>query len=782
MKDKEFKAKNNDTDFSKPQKTDTVIGRHNAQEDSKTDFNSVRKSRMYHNRQEKPEQNDITETNADISESSVSDTVKNNVENPVYEQNAFDTKEPIPEHSEQPKTENTVNHTHRKQTDIFRDENTFTVPVESKVTDIPKVVPKNEKYNIRDAVQENKQDFDISEKSTDFRFRQPIENTSPKGTPDKKGIKPKNKNRLYQKEHTKADETIQSVSSEQSMEPEPIKFDKTETEENTETIDEDIPPQNDFQFDRTKKYEKQAEKLHQKADKARNKVPHKKKIVRQRFYDEQKEKPKNRLQFENEEKPQSDNRYTFVKNSATFAGNKVLTKAHSKIREVEHDNSSVEAAHKTEQQAERLAAHSMRVQKTLSQKRKNAPYKKAERLQYKAEKAEVKALYEKTLSEHPELEKSQIKKFLQKQRIKKNYQKAKRAEQTAKQTKKTVQNTEKAARQVAAFVWRHKAVFGIIIAFVLLIAWLGSVLSSCSVMGTMGANSLMVSSYFADDEDIYAAEDYYVGLERNLQNRIDNIENEFSGYNEYNYNVAGIGHNPYELTSCLTALYMDFKFNDIRSNLDELFNAQYHLTISETVQTRTDNEGNEYTHKILNVTLTNSGFLPSMNAEQTELYNIYLASKGNRDYLFADDIYSNETVPPSYTIPGEALTDETFRKLIIEAEKYLGYPYVWGGSSPSTSFDCSGFVCWVFKNSGVYPLSRTTAQGIYNQCTPIRASEAKPGDIIFFKGTYNTSEVSHVGIYVGNSMMIHCGNPIQYTSVNTNYWQNHFYAYGRLSN
>ena len=165
------------------------------------------------------------------------------------------------------------------------------------------------------------------------------------------------------------------------------------------------------------------------------------------------------------------------------------------------------------------------------------------------------------------------------------------------------------------------------------------------------------------------------------------------------------------------------------------------------------------------------------------LYAIYLLSKGNRDYLFADDIYSNITQSPydDYTIPGEALNDETFRKLITEAEKYLGYPYVWGGSSPSTSFDCSGFVCWVYRNSGVYPLSRTTAQGVFNQCSAVRPSEAKPGDLIFFTGTYNSGcPVSHIGIYVGNGMMIHCGNPIQYASVNSSYWSSHFYAYGRL--
>ena len=326
--------------------------------------------------------------------------------------------------------------------------------------------------------------------------------------------------------------------------------------------------------------------------------------------------------------------------------------------------------------------------------------------------------------------------------------------------------------------------FGIILAIFLLFAWLGSVLTSCSIMGTQGGGSLMVSSYFAEDDDIYAAEDYYVALEQNLQNRIDNIENEYSGYDEYRYNVAGIGHNPYELISYLTAVYQDFKANEIEDELDALFNTQYHLRITQTSEQRTDSEGNTYTYKILNVTLTNSGFTTTLNADQQELYNIYLASKGNRDYLFADDIYSNVTQSPynDYEIPSAALSDETFRKLITEAEKYLGYPYVWGGSSPSTSFDCSGFVCWVFKNSGVYPLSRTTAQGIFNQCTAVRPAEAKPGDIIFFTGTYNSgSPVSHVGIYVGNGMMIHCGNPIQYASVNSSYWSSHFYAYGRLN-
>lgn len=253
--------------------------------------------------------------------------------------------------------------------------------------------------------------------------------------------------------------------------------------------------------------------------------------------------------------------------------------------------------------------------------------------------------------------------------------------------------------------------------------------------------------------------------------------------------MAQIGHNPYELISYLTALYMDFTFDDVKQPLDDLFEQQYILTLTSQTETRTDDEGNDKEYKILNVTLVNKNITMLTNTnltdDQRELYGIYLESKGNRDYLFADDIYSNPAAPPSYTIPGEALNDATFRRLITEAEKYLGYPYVWGGSSPSTSFDCSGFVCWVYQASGVYPLSRTTAQGIFNQCAVVSRADAKPGDIIFFTGTYNAGEpVTHVGIFVGNGMMIHCGNPIQYASIDSSYWSSHFLrlwqTWGRL--
>lgn len=536
------------------------------------------------------------------------------------------------------------------------------------------------------------------------------------------------------------------------------------------------------EFSKYEKAQAKADKAKEKFQKAQDNLPHKRKLKKKRVFDEEKQKSTSKIVLEKQVKRQPESsRLQFAEKPISFLGYEATGKLHSKISSVEKDNSAVEAAHKVESTVENFT---MQAARSYKMHKKYSPYKKAEKLHQKADKLEAKAYVKKFYAENPEMKKkSAINKAYQKKKIKKQYQKAKQAEQRAKKTKKAVQEAKRTTARIASFVWRHKGVIVVILLIGLLLFLLMTLFSSCSIMGTTGTNSLMVSSYFAEDDDIYAAEDYYVGLEQNLQNRINNIESEYSGYDEYNYNVAGIGHNPYELISYLTAVHYDFKFNDIKSALDSLFNEQYHLRITQTSEQRTDSEGNTYTYKILNVTLTNSGFTTSMNAEQQELYNIYLASKGNRDYLFADDIYSNITQSPyeDYTIPGEALNDETFRKLITEAEKYLGYPYVWGGSSPSTSFDCSGFVCWVYKNSGVYPLSRTTAQGIFDQCSPVRPSEAKPGDIIFFTGTYNSGcPVSHVGIYVGNGMMIHCGNPIQYANVNSSYWSSHFYAYGRI--
>lgn len=764
--DKEFKAKNRDESYIKDKRPDVPLGRHTEIPQTKP-ITQSKKNRMYQSRQE-PQ----ADTAAVNSETPYAPDMQTDFSEPEQTQEISEITEfeqtedvrniPKSEPPKQtPKAKRRLYHQHTQNMK------------KSAVLDIPQEPPppsETEDYNIRDVVQDNKTEFS---RNTDIDFSETVADRDGNIAFDRaKSTEPdapeqgKPKQRLYNRDQKQADTFSADTKTEQSADGKK----KSEPE-----LSADVP------FDRVKRFEQKAGKARAVADKAEQKLSHKTKIKRQRIFDEQKQKPKNRLQFEKEVRPQSDLYHRSpIRNSANMVQYAAVNKIHSKVAEVEKDNTAVEAAHKTEQKTETLARYSVRTAKYIDGQRKAAPYKKAARLQHKAEKAEVKAFHERTLAENPQLKKSAIKKFQQKQRIKKQYQKAKQAEQSAKAAKKTAQNTERALRRFAAFVWRHKAVFGVILAIVLLVAWLGTVLSSCSVMVSTGANSIMVSSYFAEDADIYAAENYYVSLEQNLQSKINRIERDYPGYDEYKYNMAQIGHNPYELISYLTAVYQDFKFNDIKSSLDTLFHSQYHLNITTTTEQRTDEDGNEKEYRILNVTLTNEGMTNSLTDEQRELYNIYLVSKGNRDYLFANDIYANETDAPSYTIPGEALTDETFRRLIIEAEKYLGYPYVWGGSSPSTSFDCSGFVCWVFKNSGVYPLHRTTAQGIYNQCARVSPQDAKPGDIIFFKGTYNTSEVSHVGLYVGNGMMIHAGNPIQYTSVNTNYWTQHFFAYGRL--
>ena len=810
----EFKAKNREESFIKDKRPDIQLGRHAENLQDKPQLSQSKKNRMYQARQEYAEPVTVTAETPDTADSEMDFTgqkylPENPQEQPDNDAQPEQTQEDFSEladsgqqesnsdipKSEQPKqTAARKNHLYQKHTkaaqkpvnlDILQ--KTAEQPPDETGEPLPQ--EKEGDYNIRDAVQDSQTEFerntdvDFSEVPADKDSNIPFDRVQTSGN-DSAEQKPQGNGKRQRLVYEKAEKQPDG-SSGTKAEQAGANSNNTATGQTAgKTEKSEQAPSGDVPFDRVARFEKKAEKARAKADKAQQNLPKKTKIKKQRLYDEQKKKAKTRLKFEKEVRPQSDLYHRSpiapAKTAASYAGQDAKSKLHSKIAEVEHENSAVEAAHKTEQKAETLARYSVRTAKYIDGQRKAAPYQKTAKLRHRAEKAEVKAIHEKTLAENPQLKKSALKKFQQKQRIKKQYQKAKRAEQTAKAAKKTAQNTERATRRFVAFVWRHKIVFGVILIIALLVAWLGTVLSSCSVMLTTGTNSIMVSSYFAEDADIYAAEEYYTGLEQDLQSRINRIESDYPGYDEYKYNMAQVGHNPYELVSYLTAVYMDFKFDDIKGALDELFNSQYHLRITETIKQRTDGDGNTYDYKILNVTLTNDGFTQALTADQRELYYIYLESKGNRDYLFADDIYANESDGPGYTIPGEALTDETFQRLITEAEKYLGYPYVWGGSTPATSFDCSGFVCWVFSNSSVYPLSRTTAQGIYNQCARVSPQEAKPGDLIFFKGTYATSEISHIGIYVGDGMMIHAGNPIQYTSVNTNYWKSHFYAYGRL--
>ena len=339
------------------------------------------------------------------------------------------------------------------------------------------------------------------------------------------------------------------------------------------------------------------------------------------------------------------------------------------------------------------------------------------------------------------------------------------------------------------------------VAAVLLFIVLLSGLSSCAAMFQSTTTSVVGSSYLSTDEDILAVEQAYQDMEADLQSRVDNIESEYPGYDEYVYELAEIGHNPYTLASYLTAKLYDYTPETAQAELETLFAAQYQLTTAERVETRTREETTtdpetgetiteevEYEYKVLTVTLTNTDIsllaAQLLTEEQKAFFDLYQSTKGNRPELFGSEYnpaIGTGGAYQDYDIPPEALEDETFAAMIAEAEKYLGWPYVWGGSSPSTSFDCSGFVCWVINQSGADNIGRTTAQGIFDACAKIAPSEAKPGDIVFFTGTYNSgSAVSHVGIYVGNNVMIHCGDPISYADLGSSYWQQHFYAFGRL--
>ena len=538
---------------------------------------------------------------------------------------------------------------------------------------------------------------------------------------------------------------------------------------------------------KTEKAKRRLDKATRKAGEARDNLPTQRRVQLKKELDGDTGRPRRRLRFETEVKPEG--RRNPLARGALAAGRTVDLKAHQKIREVEHENVGVEAAHKVEFTAENLAHDTVRF---AYRHHKAAPYNKLRKWEKKAAKANVNYLYQKTLQENPELKKSLFSRMQQKRRIKKQYQKAAReAKRGAAAAKETAGLVGNAARAVASFEGGHKKLVAIAALIAFIVFFFASCTSSCSSMLAGGFASILGTSYGSEDTDIHGAEEDYTQLERELQQRIDNIESEYPGYDEYRYELDEIGHNPYELTSYLTAKLQEYTRESARAELQALFDEQYTLTLTESVEIRTytdeDGDEHEYEWHILTVTLTNKT-LPAvadalLTDDQKTIYTATLITKGNKPYLW-DGIYTGggEADPGiDYEIPGEALSDPDFAALAAEAEKYLGYPYVWGGSSPSTSFDCSGFVCWVYTHSGVYDLPRTTATGIYNQCAIIPASEARPGDCIFFTKTYDSAgPVSHIGIYVGNGMMIHAGDPIKYANINTPYWQEHFYAFGRL--
>ena len=563
--------------------------------------------------------------------------------------------------------------------------------------------------------------------------------------------------------------------------------------------------------ERAARAQQKAEVLGQKLERAEKQIPKKKKIRLQKELDPEKSRMKHTLRFEEVEKQRG--KEILPKKAGRRMVQTASAAVHSKMYQVEEENVGTKAAHRTELATEAtatMAAHAARVH------HQNAPYKKVEKLQQQVNQANVNAAYRAAVRDNPELQTNNVKRFVQKQRIKRQYAKEYRKAQkagskgsaAAKKAKDAVSSTGQA---VITAIKNHKGGLVVIGALVLLVIMVFSSLSSCSVMMEGAMGSILGTSYTSEDPDILQTESNYTALESGLRNELANIENTYSDYDEYRYDVDNIGHNPNELISYLTAKFDAFTPEQVQTELEAIFEKQYSLTtraeteIRYRTETRTgtttstdpvtgETTTEEYTYEvevpyeyhILYVTLRNKGFgtaaVEGLTEEQKERYAATLSMKGNKPYLFGDDIYANESAGEDYDIPGEALADPDFAALITEAEKYLGFPYVWGGSSPSTSFDCSGFVCYVFSNSGVHNLPRTTAQGIYNQCAHIAPSEAKPGDIIFFTGTYDSpGPVSHVGIYVGNNMMIHCGSPIQYVRTDSSYWTQHFYAFGRLN-
>lgn len=502
------------------------------------------------------------------------------------------------------------------------------------------------------------------------------------------------------------------------------------------------------------------------------------------------------------------------KKPGNLAADALSAKAHQSVRNADQDNNSgVEAAHFTEGSAEGAARAGSRFQYG----RKLRQYKKLERLEKKGNKDSVDSIFAERMKSDPQAGSNLFSRWRQKQAIKKEYAAAKAgaaaAENTASGTAKAAQGTVSITEKAFQFVQSHSHIIIGIAAVGLLVLVIAGSVSSCSVLINGGGNVVLGTSYTAEDEDLKGVETDYTKLEDKLRKQIDRIEIDHPGYDEYRYNLAEIGHNPYELASLLTVEFENYTRSQVQARLQSIFEAQYELKLEEKVEIRTRKEtrvgyrynpitgtGHTYTYqvtvqyeyKILNVTLLNRGVdyvarNSGLTDDQLQRYEVTLECRGNRDDLFAGIAFATPDGAGSsgeyqdYDIPGEALTDEKFRKMITEAEKYLGYPYVWGGSSPSTSFDCSGFVSWVINHCGNgWNVGRQTANGLMGKCDIIPKSEAKPGDLIFFQKTYNTSGASHVGIYVGNGMMIHCGSPISYASIETSYWRQHYYCMGRI--
>ena len=549
-----------------------------------------------------------------------------------------------------------------------------------------------------------------------------------------------------------------------------------------------------------KKPIKRVKKAEAKADKAQAKIPKKTVVKKERGFDPATGKVKTQLRFEEVDKKKPPSKLTHAVQDAP--ANLILSQVHREVRQSEDDNVGVEAAHKMEQTVESGG----RLVQSAHRAHQLKPYRAATRAEKKLERANLDALQKKAEIDSPTS--NPVSKWQQKQAIKKQYAAAKH-NQAAQTTAKAAENTAKAAKKAAEkaekagkYVWEHRRGFAIAAAILLMLAFLLNGLSSCSVIMDGVGSGIAASTYPSQDADMLGAEAQYCEMEAELQRYLDTYESTHD-YDEYHFDLDTIEHDPYVLISMITALHQgEWTLDEVQGTLQMLFDRQYILTEEVVVETRyrtetdtwTDADGNTHTdtyqvpydYYICTVTLENFNLshvpVYIMSEEQLGMYATYMATLGNRPDLFPGSGYIGKYVEGSYTdydIPPEALDDEVFAAIIKEAEKYLGYPYVWGGSSPSTSFDCSGFVSWVINHSG-WDVGRLGAQGLCNICTPVSSANVKPGDLVFFTGTYDTPGVSHVGIYVGNNMMIHCGDPISYANLNSNYWQSHFYRYGRL--
>lgn len=556
------------------------------------------------------------------------------------------------------------------------------------------------------------------------------------------------------------------------------------------------------------KTDKAADKL----EKAEARIPKKTVKVKERVLDEKTGKITTKLSFEElDKKPPSKLTHA----AAAVPINSVSVAAHQEIHQSEDDNVGVESAHKLEEAAE----GGVRTIESAHRSHQLKPYRNADRAEAKADKANLKALNKTSDAQNPQFQSNPYSRWQQKRAIKKEYAAAK-AGKTTDRTVKASEATAKAAKKTAEkskktgeFIARHKKGFLIAIGIVAVLAIFLNIMSSCSVMFQAGVTAVGATTYPCEDSDMLAGEAQYCGMEAELQHYLDTYESTHD-YDEYHFDLDTIEHDPYVLISAITALCGgEWTIDEVGGILDMLFEKQYILTETVTSETRyhtetrtgyytsTDPETGEielipydydvevpYTYYICTVKLENFNLshvpVYIMSQEQLSMYAAYMGTLGNRPDLFIGSGYVDRyynTEYEDYEIPPEALEDEQFAAMISEAEKYLGYPYVWGGSSPSTSFDCSGFVSWVLNNCGVgWNVGRLGADSLRHICTAVSSANARPGDLIFFQGTYDTTGASHVGIYVGNGMMIHCGDPIQYASINTSYWQEHFLSFGRL--